>query len=495
MTLLPKSNRSARLLQILVIFGILTFAVPLIGYMINGSAMRFSGDDYCYADVLGKLGFWKTQWLSYLQTQPYNGNRYSLTLFASISGLFGPVMNGVLPGLVIVVWLVGMIYAIRNIAPIKRASVTLIEALLLSEIIIFFTLYTAPSLAQILYWRSGMLPYLAPLVANTYLIGLIFKLAQKRIVGLWGFIGVGILALLAGGFSEAAAVFQAGFLAFMLIGVLLIANKTVESKRNLILAVSAALGSSLLACLLLALSPANAAYMSKIAKPDIISILGISINSGVSFIKGSLTSTPLPIFVLFIFFCAASWLFYPRVEGSLSFSVLKWLRNVVLVILIGTLLIIASSAPSAYIQSAYPESRTLIIAQFVIILAMASLGSLVGFLVSHLVVHYSGRLPNLRFAVVALLGILCFYPIYSARNIYVQTPMYQRWALYWDARDLEIRSAKQDGTVNVEVMEIDHIIPSVSELDEDASFWYNVCAAGYYDVQTIRADKPGWDTP
>jgi MFS family permease len=164
-------------------------------------------------------------------------------------------------------------------------------------------------------------------------------------------------------------------------------------------------------------------------------------------------------------------------------------------LLISFVLIMVSTAPSAYIQSAYPEARPLIVAQFILGLAIVSLGDLVAFLASGLVAQFSNRLPNLRFAVVALLGIICFYPIYSARNIYVQIPIYQRWASYWDKRDQDIRLARQDGIADVEVMKIDHVIPNVSELNEDAGFWYNVCAAGYYGVQSIRTDKPGWDTP
>jgi hypothetical protein len=332
MTLHLEINKSARFLRICVILGCLTFAVPLIGYMINGSAMRFSGDDYCYASVLQKSGFWKAQWLSYTQPQAYNGNRYALTLFSGISGLFGPVMNGVLPTLVIVVWLIGMIYATRNIAHITRISIYLLEIFLLAEAIIFFTLYTAPSIAQILYWRSGMLPYLAPLAANMYLIGVILNITQKQKFKLWKLVGIGLPALLAGGFSEAAAVFQTGLLAFMLIGAFFIVDISVEIKRDLIYIISVALGFSLVACLLLAFSPANLAYLSKITRPDLFSAALISLHSGVSFVIGSLTSFPLPNSILLIFSWAVFMLIHVRNEWPYSFSLTRWMRNVVLVI-------------------------------------------------------------------------------------------------------------------------------------------------------------------
>jgi Family of unknown function (DUF6056) len=492
---IKRSHRFARLVQVLIILGCLGFAIPLIGYMINGSAMRFSGDDYCYADVLSKLGFWRTQWVSYLQPQAYSGNRYSLTFFSSLSGIFGPVMNGALPALVIIAWLVSMAYTIRNIARMAGISTRLIEILLAAEIIIFFTLYTAPSLSQILYWRSGMLPYLAPLIANTVIIGLVINLAQRKKVTIWGFGLIGIMALLGGGFSEAAAVVQLGYLTLALLALYFLVNKKFEWKRNATQVAMVAWGFSLVACLLLAIAPANKEYMSRMSRPDILSFLTISLKSGLSFIYGSIISQPLPNIILLMLSLGAFWLIFSIPGISLQYSPRRWLRDIIIAVIAATALIIASTAPSAYIQSAYPELRALILARFVMILLIMSLGSLSGLLLSKFTDRNSDRFELHRLAVVVILGVFCLYPIYTARNIYNQIPSYQRWSSYWDQRDQVIREAKQNNILDVEVMKIDHIIPSVAELSEDPNYWYNICASGYYGVNTIRADKPGWDNP
>jgi hypothetical protein len=87
----------------LVSFGLgllcLAFAIPLAAYTYMGSFIRIIGDDYCYAARLRQFGFWMTQWQSYVSIVGYNGNRYSLNLFSSLVGLFGPQANAVLPGL------------------------------------------------------------------------------------------------------------------------------------------------------------------------------------------------------------------------------------------------------------------------------------------------------------------------------------------------------------------------------------------------------------
>jgi len=53
--------------RIIVAIGCAVLAIPLAAYAYMGSFMRYSGDDYCYAAVLVRNGFAKTQWESYLR--------------------------------------------------------------------------------------------------------------------------------------------------------------------------------------------------------------------------------------------------------------------------------------------------------------------------------------------------------------------------------------------------------------------------------------------
>jgi len=70
---------------------VIVFALPLLAYAYMGSFMRYSGDDYCYAWILGQNGFWKAQVVSYFQVSTYNGNRYALTFFSGLADLYGPI--------------------------------------------------------------------------------------------------------------------------------------------------------------------------------------------------------------------------------------------------------------------------------------------------------------------------------------------------------------------------------------------------------------------
>ncbi len=489
-----RTPRSTLLYHLGVILACISFAIPLLGYIVIGSTMRYNGDDYCYASVLTKYGFWKAQWVSYTQSPPYNGNRYSLTLFSDLGGILGPYMSAVWPGLVIVIWLAGMIFVIRRIVQYNGLPIHHWETLLLAEALIFFTLYMAPSLSQILYWRSGMLPYLAPLVANTFLVGVIIQQAHSIRLPPFGLVLTGFLALLAGGFSEAATALQLGYLSLLGIGILII-TRSKGRKTHLLRPVIVAWVASLVAFLLLAISPSNATILVKSSRPDLLTFMSISIKSALSFAYGSITSLPLPTAILFFFSTGAAWLINSRTGGSLRLTFVQWLKFVSLIVLICILLVICSVAPSAYIQSAYPELRALITPRFIMVLAIVAVGGLTGSLLYQKISLPQNKFQLFNVGVAISLAILSLYPIYGARNFYRDFPRYQRWVSFWDARDREIRWLRQNDIMNVEVVKIDHIIPSVSDLSEDPRFWYNVCAAGYYGTLTITADKPGWDTP
>jgi hypothetical protein len=89
--------------------------------------------------------------------------------------------------------------------------------------------------------------------------------------------------------------------------------------------------------------------------------------------------------------------------------------------------------------------------------------------------------------------VFSIHPLLAARDELSQTWHYQKWARFWDARNLSIIQARQQGTTNVKVVKIDHIIPNVADLSPDSKHWYNGCAAIYYDVTAIKASLPGWD--
>ena len=93
---------------------------------------------------------------------------------------------------------------------------------------------------------------------------------------------------------------------------------------------------------------------------------------------------------------------------------------------------------------------------------------------------------------IAFLVVLLLTGAYALRTIprirSVAQP-FRSWAAAWDIRNTVIQKAVDQGEVDVHVIQLPMIIPYVSELQGDPDYWYNLCAADWYMVNTISADR------
>ncbi len=491
------SNRHKGPLAISKYLGLLLaliLAAPLIAYTFMGAFMRLIGDDYCYAWILKQNGFWKAQIVSYLQVSIYNGNRFSLSLFSFLADLSKPTVNGWLPGLVIALFVVGIALVLWQSARLANTSIHWLIALVGAEFLCVMTLSQAPDLYQILYWRTGMLTYLAPVIANTFLIALILWQWEMNRSSWLAAAAVFILAVLAGGFSETGFALQITYLVMLSAGyALFLVRNQGRELWPLWVCLSALLG-TILAGFLLALSPTNQARLVDLPpRPDWINMIQSTIQNVRIFSVITLKTLLLPTIIGFFLPLGASILFFTNRLPQNSVKVTTVLIRMGLGLVLGFILLCACFLPSAYIQSSYPGLRALIPARFVMVLIIAISGWLVGQGIVILVQPVISA-SHIRWAVtICILGLTAFYIIWTVPNILAEQPKFKRWALLWDERDLKIRAASRQNVANLEVMQLDHVIPDVGELNPDPGYWYNQCAAGYYGVDSISANQPGWD--
>jgi hypothetical protein len=157
------------------------------------------------------------------------------------------------------------------------------------------------------------------------------------------------------------------------------------------------------------------------------------------------------------------------------------------------LLIVCCVAPSAYAQSSYPVARAMVTARYVTVIAAVVTGAEVGRAGVILGRARSSMTRWLPILAGVLIATSCFYPLQTIPGIVSDLPRYQKWASFWDARDLTIRQARSRGQSDIAVVRLDHIISSVAELSPDSGYWYNNCAERYYDMRSISASLPGWD--
>ena len=491
------SKRGLSGTRVLFFISTSTIGICLVAYGYIGTFMRLSGDDYCYSAYLSQGTFWQAQVNSYLQVSTYNANRFSLTLFSGLASLFPPVVNGFLPGLVIVLWFIGLSYASKSLFHALEIRVPWWFCLVLAGFIEFVTFYQAPDISQSLYWRSGMLPYTLPILTNTYLFGLLLN-AWRKERSSWVFVMITIvLSFIGGGFSEVGTIFQIGWLGLMWLRLWLVDRRSGIKTRAANKIFLVVMSATILALLLLLLSPTNqmrrAVDSSLPGLFEIVEIVGVF---SIKFFARTFRDQPIPtVYSMLVPFLIGMVAFGPlqiRLRISISAKrVLTWIPA----FLFGYIFLVASSSvPFAYIQSAVPEPRAQIIARFVMTLSLVGIGISIGLLAAQLMQSVQKPFWRMvRWAAVLVLLLAAMYPLRAAGQIFQDAPRYQKWAYYWDMRDQEIQMARAQGIMDVQVVQIDHIIDRVGDLSADPAYWYNTCAAMYYQVSAIRADLPGWD--
>src|SRR5438094_4143547 len=167
-------------------------ALPLAVYASVGSFARYTADDYCWAGVLRTEGFFGAQVQWYTIYSP----RYAFTFVVNVVELAGPAIVPALPIAAILVWLATLTWTFIQF------GIKSLPALLLAELTALATLQTAPDLPQSLYWQTGMLTYLLPLILATFLLGWIRRATASDRLSYPALTLCALTTFVAGGLSE-----------------------------------------------------------------------------------------------------------------------------------------------------------------------------------------------------------------------------------------------------------------------------------------------------
>ncbi|NIM93211.1 MAG: hypothetical protein GTO18_05815 [Anaerolineales bacterium] len=489
-----QSPRQLQLYKVIVILGCIAFGVVLIAYAYIGTFMRYSGDDYCYAGVVTERGFLGAQVYSYFHDMPYHGNRYSLTFVSGLSSLLGPKFSGFLPGLGILLWIIGLVYLLRGVSKVTQLELWNGESVLIAEVLVFTSLFAAPSIGQSFYWRSGMLPHIPVFIGLSFILGFIIREVFRERSSPIILLVIFLLSFLNGGFSETGAAFQAGVLMLAIIAAWVGYHRGSEKAGRALRLLVVALIGTVVAIILLLISPA---IRPELAEREFLSdtfeSLRITLWFAIDFMRASFRGLWLPHLVELLFFAALGCLHSYIFMDMKSLSFRRFLVLCAVIIGAGYFLTVYCVAPSSFTRAQYPSPRALLLARYVMVLMMGLLGWFFGVQAS----LYSQRTPKLSYLIfgasVIVLMVFWLYPLRAAIQTYDEAPRYRRWTERWEARDDAIMRAVSQGIRDLEVTEIDHIVPWVAELSEDPDFWYNRCAAEYYGLDSIRATLLGWD--
>jgi hypothetical protein len=417
-------------------------------------------------------------------------NSFTTNFLLSTIVLIGPRILPALSALVLLFWVFTIYSFIFNALPSLVHGI----AILLAEMLVFFVIFEAPERFQILYWLSGMIPYLFSLVFLT-LLGCITLVIAKRIIikpNLMMYVGMGLASFLIGGFSETTVALQVGVFALALIGVWF-AHKKGTPRRGFIL-LGIGFLSTLLSMLVLIIAPGNIVRQALLPPPPgIMKLVTLSLRFALDFSRDSLKGLPLPTALSLILPMMLTYVGTTRQEYY-KVPKVDSIRSILFLLIapiVGYLLIVCICAPSVYGESAYPEQRVLIAARFVMVTVTMFEGSLLGILIGNFSSGWNAKFTqHIIKTVIACFFILAsIYPLRVALLTSPQIPEYRSRAMLLDARDSKIRNSVEQGITNVVVQAIDsaHLL---MELGPNVDLWVNRCAANYYGAKTIQASIP-----
>ncbi len=461
----------------IALFSLALFVIGLGVFAFLGLYNRYWADDWCYNANLKDLGFWGfMQGYTYITT--YASNRFSLTLFSALLQAFGIPGLQWMTFLAIFLWMSGLAVFLRRLQRLNGDQQSLLFPLLLAAIGVYFTLYLAPHLYQSIYWRSGFLPYTAPLVATVWILALLTQQALQEKPSPVRMAWIGLLSFLAGGFSEAGCAFLVAALGWYLLFAVLGAVRKRPWAARCLPSAGAALLFSLLAMALLIYSPTSQVRAARYGSTaDFAQLARLLMQFTYAFLAAWFKDYQrLLVFVI----AALLGFLLPSADKER----LGWRACLFAMLSLGVLavtLVAAALAPSAYIEKGVPALRAQIIPTFVVVLALVCAGWVCGDALR------GWRAPQWIYPLFSFLLLLAYvWTAYSISTTAGKIDLYAHRAQAWDERDAIIRLEAATTANSVLVPAIDGApVGGIRDLDPPGKtgFWITKCAERFYGVK------------
>jgi uncharacterized protein DUF6056 len=478
--------------NVLIIFVIASLSMALLAIAQIGLFTRYMADDYCTASELHAQGFlqsqryWYTSWTG----------RFSFTFLVSLAELVGPAIVPFLPTLALALWLIVCTWTIFQFLVITRWPKQMVVALLLAELVVFATLNSTPNLVQSLYWQTGMLTYVAPLICLTLYVGILGsgfrRNLQNRANSTLSILSIP-LTFTAGGFSDSYVFLQTGGLLLAL--ALSLICVPASYKRSILPLVCTGLAGSLIALCIVVIAPGNQIRQSHFpVPPGLFWLTTRSFYHSAGFIANTIYFSPLTTLLSLALPASLALHLHLTAPNYISkIDLKKTVRLLILSPMAAFSLILFSVLPSFYALSAFLPNRARIIPQFVLICVITFWGYNAGAVLAKLLLTkglYASRL--LLGGCIVVIALVILSPLTAARRTLGLGPRARANALAWDNIDREIRAARERGEQDVVVPAIDDIEQRLGahqtdlQLEHDPQHWKNQCTAAYYGIRSIR---------
>jgi hypothetical protein len=350
----------------------------------------------------------------------------------------------------------------------------------------FFSILEAPNRFQTFYWRSSMATHFVPLVFLNFLLAFIFSKTQSNketSPSVWAVIGLFFASFIIGGFSEPPVTVMVVGSSLSLVYIwFFVKNKM----RNTLLSLTAAVfAGAVSALIVMAVSPA-ALNLGR-NTPSFIEWVYRTTQYTYLFMIDAFKTLPLPSLLSFVFSAILFFVIYRGNENSNTINA-RVNRNIALALpFILILLIAAGFSTSAYGQS-YPVARARFFAHYLITITLVFEGALFGMWLSQVKWRFFSS-ANFEYISIFILLILAVYPLRAGMQVVQEIPDYRRRAEKWDKREDQINTLIAQGQTDLVIPQLDGV-DGVKELDTFPSHWVNLCAAKFYEVNSISAIPP-----
>ena len=460
---------------------ILACLVYFVTVAFVGSYSRYLADDYCTAGIflsnglIGAQKYWYTHW----------SGRYSFYFAVDVAEFGGVELVPFLPLGTLLVWWLTVGWFIYQAGRLRKWSSPIIRAVAWSGLIIYAALDGTPDIVQSLYWRTGMLTYIAPLIVLTGYFGLLLYQSRRfQSATTWPWMSLSfLLTFVAAGFSETFAVVQTLLLCYVFIGCFAMGATTL--KKNLLPTIVVGLLGSVVGMIVMFIAPGNQFRQAYFSEPSLILAVPLAVRFTIVYLQQIVLSLPLMITLVISIF----WGLRVQPTSNLPPRSQNIIRlSLALLPLMAFFLTLASFLPAAWGMSVSLPTRAIIIPQFILTCFIAVWGYLIGFLLTqsvfvkaHLNSRYFVGVSAVTMVVLIILG-----PISATSNTLALAPPARSLAEFWDTRHELIQAAKATGTMDLEVP----ILPysaSLEDIGPDPNHWVNNCVAQYYGIQSIVA--------
>jgi hypothetical protein len=466
--------------------GLILLAVPIAAAAYVGTFSRYLADDFCTLGSLKDLGFLGSQAYWYMH---WSG-RFAFTFVVNLVEALGPWLVPILPAAHLVGLCLGIALAFRRWLGSSLAGSTGVAASTFGALVVYETIAGTPNLYQSLFWQTGVLTYVTPLVIGSFYAAWILKMSESGKVGPAGLAFSGLAMGVAVGFSETVGSLIVAALAGSLVLVLALLpageRRSVAAKL-----VVAGLTGGILGMLVVAAAPGNAVRQGLLTPSSNVTVwLDETTRNAYIFSVKTLKADPLRLLLALVipFLVTTVGSRSGPESGPRAVSIARPLGFLILSPVLTFGLVMACMAPTQYAMSSYPDGRILITAQFAVASGMAVWGAAAGrWLVAFWPAVARSR-PLLVWGaagvlVIALLGVTSFR---STRAITAALPDTRDFAARSDERAAKVLEARAQGEASLAVASLTHM-GGLGEISSDSSNWINVCFAQAYGLKRVTA--------